>query len=106
MTVCRSSPRVSRLRRGNPRPGLGACVLAWQLNCEAPAPLLAATAEHCSSPLGLHARAKPVSLDTALVARTIRRLTHGLLQNVAKKPAMQTGKVIRCRGIDQETWAA
>jgi hypothetical protein len=79
MTVCRSRPRVSRLRRGNRKPWLGACVLAWQLNGEALAPLLTAAAEHCTTPLGLHASAKPVSLDAALVARAISRLTHGQL---------------------------
>jgi len=80
MTVWMSLLRVNRLRRGNPKPLLGACVLAREFDGQASTALLAATAQDCTSPLGFHARTESMSLDTALVSGTIGWLTHGLLQ--------------------------
>ena len=79
ITVWMSLLRVSRLRRGNPKPS-GACVLAREFDGQAPTSLLAAATENFTSPLGFHARAESVSLDAALVTGTVGRLTHGLLQ--------------------------
>src|SRR5437868_10689304 len=93
MTVCMSRLRVSRLRRGNPKPSLGARVLARELNGETPAALLSATAEHSAPPLGLHARAKAVRVDSALVAGTIGRLTHGRTPNTVRTN-------VRCRQVN------
>src|SRR3954468_18114495 len=79
-TVCRSCPRVSRWRRGNPKPSLGAGVLVRKPYGEALPPLLATTTQYCASPLRFHARAESVRLDPALVTRTIGGLAHGRLQ--------------------------
>jgi hypothetical protein len=80
MTACMSRLRVSRLRRGKPKPVLDACVLARKLNGQAPTTLFTTTAEDCASPLGFHARAKAVRGNAALVPGTIGGLTHGRLQ--------------------------
>jgi len=94
MTCCKSWPRVSRERRGKPEPSLRACVLVWQLNGEALAPLFTATAENCTSPLGFHARAESVRLDAALVPGTIRRLTHVRLQKRYERSCGAVAKAI------------
>src|ERR1044071_45788 len=80
MTVRMSWRRVSRKARGKPKPSLCARVLRGQFDGETFSSLLAAAAEHFASPARLHAGAKPVSLDAALVAGTIGWLTHGALQ--------------------------
>jgi len=101
MTFCMSGLRVSRCCRGKPKPSSGAGVLVWQLDGEALAALSAATAENCTSPLGFHARAKSVRLDPALVAGTIRRLTHVRLQKRYERSCGAVGKAIQALGIGQ-----
>src|SRR5579871_3340471 len=77
-----SRRRVRRASRGNPKPpapfpsSSDAGVLARQLDGETLASLLAPPAEYFASPFRFHTRAKPVGFDSALVARTVRRLTH------------------------------
>src|SRR6478672_1706777 len=93
-TVCMSEPRVSRWRRGKPKPSLRACVLVWQLNGEALPALLATAAENFTSPLGFHTRTESVRLDTALVAGTIRRLTHVPLQKRYERSCGAVDKAI------------
>jgi hypothetical protein len=92
MTVCNSTLRVNLERRGNPNPSLCACVFVRELDGETIASLLAAATEHCASPLGFHARAKPMGFDAALVPGTIRGLTHGRLQ-------MTVRTTLRCRPV-------
>ena len=102
ITAWMSLLRVSRFRRGNPKPVLGACVLAREFDGQAPASLLASTAQDFTSPFGFHARAKSVSLDAALVTGTVGWLTHDYSKNGANERAMASGKPIPHRGIDQE----
>jgi hypothetical protein len=92
MTVCNSTLRVNLERRGNPNPSLCACVFVRELDGETIASLLAAATEHCASPLGFHARAKPMGFDAALVPGTIGGLTHGRLQ-------MTVRTTLRCRPV-------
>ena len=105
MTVWMSLLRVNRLRRGNPKPLSGACVLARKFDGQASTSLLTATAQDFTSPLGFHARAESVCLDPALVSGTVGWLTHDCSKYGANERAMASGKPIPHRGIDQEpTW--
>src|SRR6185503_5268121 len=94
MTFCMSRPRVRLCCRGKPKPSLCACVLVWQLNGEALASLLAAAAENFTSPFRFHARAESMRLDQALIAGTIRRLTHVRLQKRYERSCGAVGKAI------------
>jgi hypothetical protein len=102
MTVWMSLLRVSRLRRANPKPELGACVLAREFDGQTSTSLLATTAQDFTSPLGFHARAKSVSLNATLVTGAVGWLTHDCSKNGAKERAIASGKPIPHRGIDQE----
>jgi hypothetical protein len=72
-TAASSALLVSRYARGN---ASRACVLRRKPNGQPLAPLLATTTQSFASPAGRHARAKPVRLDSTLVAGTIRGLSH------------------------------
>jgi len=71
-----SAVRVIRRALGNPSFGSGAGVLAGQAYRQTLAPFFPATAQNRATPLRLHPRAKPVSLDPALVPRTVGGLSH------------------------------
>lgn len=79
----RSAPRVILLARAYRRL-LGGRVLRRQLDRQPLAPLLAAPAQNCASPLGLHAGVESMLANPALVPRTIRRLAHSYLRKLLK----------------------
>ena len=67
---------VMRRARGNANAASDAGVLAGKLYRQALASFLPTAAQNFTSPLRGHARAKSVCADAALVAGTIRWLTH------------------------------
>ena len=78
-TRCSSAPRVMRARRGKPCDAFGAsgsCVLVRDTDGELLPSLLTAACKGLTTPLGLHARTKPVRLEPSRVSRTVCRLSH------------------------------
>src|SRR5687767_13609348 len=71
-----SAVRVIRRARGKPSRCSGAGVLAGKLYRQALAPLFPAPGQRLATPLCLHARAKSMRLDAALVTGAVGRLTH------------------------------
>ena len=84
-TLDRSFPCVNRRVRGKPN-CLSAAVLRRQLDRQPLAPLLAATAQHFTSPPRGHARTESMRADPALVAGTVRWLSHDSLILVSQWP--------------------
>jgi hypothetical protein len=51
-------------------------VLAWELNRQHATTLLASATQHFPTPLGCHSRSEAVRTNSALITRSICRLTH------------------------------
>ena len=73
-----SAPRLMRCAREKRRRDLRGGVLGRKLNSEALPALFATTTQYFATPARGHARAKSVLPDSALVARAIGGLSHGL----------------------------
>lgn len=71
-----SALRVMRRSRGKPSVGSGAGVLAGKLYRQTLAALLPTAAQDSTAPLRIHARAKSVRPDPALVAGAVGGLSH------------------------------
>ena len=85
---CSSAPRVMRARRGNPSDAWGVSgsgVLVRDADRQLLPSLLPAAGKGLPTPLRFHTRTEPVRLEAPRIARTVGRLSHGLLQVRSKQ---------------------